>query len=104
MDTNKDGVIDQEEFVAAGGSKEEFEEFDLDGDGVLDQDELRMRKMVAEERRMDVNNDGKIDQGELLAAGGSKEEFDTFDLDGDGVLDEEELCKRRQLDEAAPHS
>ena len=40
-DTNNDGVVDQDEFLAAGGSKEQFAKFDLNGDGVLDADELQ---------------------------------------------------------------
>ena len=40
MDTNKDGVVDCEEFVTAGGTKEEFEQLDVNADGVLDVDEL----------------------------------------------------------------
>lgn len=40
MDKNQDGLVDLEEFLAAGGSKEEFEKYDMNGDGVLDVREL----------------------------------------------------------------
>ena len=40
MDTNHDGVVDLKEFMAAGGSKEEFNQYDLDEDGVLSVDEI----------------------------------------------------------------
>jgi len=39
MDTNHDGVVDQGEFIAGGGTKEEFDRYDANGDGVLDADE-----------------------------------------------------------------
>ena len=42
MDTNNDGVVDAAEFAAAGGSKQEFDERDLNGDGLLDADELNL--------------------------------------------------------------
>ena len=40
-DTNMDGVVDQNEWTAAGGTKAEFAELDRDGDGTLDKDELQ---------------------------------------------------------------
>jgi len=39
-DTNMDGVVDQKEWKAAGGTKAQFAELDRDGDGTLDKDEL----------------------------------------------------------------
>ena len=50
MDTNKDGVVDQQEFKAAGGTDTEFERHDKNRDGVLDQDEqaARAEEMTAE--------------------------------------------------------
>ena len=42
-DDNKDGVVDEAEFVAAGGTKAEFEEYDRNKDGVLDHEELDRR-------------------------------------------------------------
>ena len=40
MDTNHDGVIDLGEFMAAGGTREQFKSLDADGSGYLDQSEL----------------------------------------------------------------
>ena len=40
VDTNNDGVVDLQEFLAAGGTKQEFEERDVNGDGTLDSREL----------------------------------------------------------------
>ena len=42
IDANKDGVMDLEEFVSAGGSKREFARMDTNNDGVLDLDEIMM--------------------------------------------------------------
>ena len=41
--------------------------------------------------RMDRNNDGGVDRKEFLAYGGTREEFDQFDVDRSGTLDSEEL-------------
>ena len=84
IDTNNDGVVDQGEFLAAGGTQQEFAKYDLDGDGVLDAAELqqvirdpgarvgrglawrsrisRAQKQVAEQERvLDPQFDQKID-------------------------------------------
>merc|ERR1719305_2239516 len=104
MDTNEDGLVDENEFLAAGGSVEEFHKYDLDGDGVLDAREMELRgaDMVDEQerkihqqehaiaakhgreelKRMDTNEDGVADAKEFGAAGGSVEEFSKYDLDG----------------------
>lgn len=37
------GVVEEQEFVTAGGSKEEFDAFDSNGDGVLDANEMATR-------------------------------------------------------------
>ena len=43
MDTNHDGVVDMNEFVAAGGTKKEFKGYDDNLDSVLDTNELALR-------------------------------------------------------------
>ena len=43
MDLNGDGVVDQAEFVAAGGTADEFNKCDLNADGVLNEQELQIR-------------------------------------------------------------
>ena len=56
MDTNQDGVVDQREFIAGGGTRDEFEHYDVNGDGVLDGDELvhRAAEQQAYEERSTV--------------------------------------------------
>jgi len=43
MDTNTDGVVDESEFEAGGGSKQEFAKYDLNGDKVLDADDMDLQ-------------------------------------------------------------
>ena len=42
MDANNDGAVDASEFLAGGGSKQEFDKYDLNGDGVLDAGEMAL--------------------------------------------------------------
>jgi len=41
LDTNKDGKIDREEWIAKYGNDDEFDSFDLDGDGFIDVHEFK---------------------------------------------------------------
>ena len=43
MDANGDGLVDEAEFIAAGGTKEEFAMYDIDMSGTLEQAELQLR-------------------------------------------------------------
>jgi hypothetical protein len=51
MDSNKDGVVDLAEFAAMGGTKEEFNRLDRNGDVVLDADEMALRSELLETGR-----------------------------------------------------
>lgn len=76
-------------------------QFDLDGDGILSDEERRaMREAMQKERlaRFDTDGDGEISREERMAA--RQERFENsdrgqalmrqFDADGNGVLDEQE--------------
>ena len=43
FDRNQDGIVQLNEFLAAGGSKEEFGKFYVNDDGVLDSKEMELR-------------------------------------------------------------
>jgi len=47
MDTNADGKISRDEWIAKYGSDEGFNEYDLNGDGIIDADEWRLVKTKA---------------------------------------------------------
>ena len=40
LDTKDNGVVDKQEFVAAGGTEDDFRQIDMNSDGVVDADEL----------------------------------------------------------------
>eukprot|EP00658_Telonema_sp_P-2_P003445 TRINITY_DN11278_c0_g1_i2.p1 TRINITY_DN11278_c0_g1~~TRINITY_DN11278_c0_g1_i2.p1 ORF type:complete len:731 (+),score=116.44 TRINITY_DN11278_c0_g1_i2:176-2368(+) len=46
IDSNNDGVVDEREFVAAGGKKEDFDRYDRNKDGRLDLQELDATSMA----------------------------------------------------------
>ena len=76
-----------------------FNRYDKNGDGVLGADEMALRsaakqKAASDVRGMDADGDGVVDQGEFMAGGGTKQEFDKYDANGDGVLDVLELEHR----------
>ena len=47
MDTNNDGMVDRAEFAASGGSQTDFNRHDLNGDGVLDANEISIADQTA---------------------------------------------------------
>ena len=53
LDTNGDGLVSREEFVAGGGTAEEFERWDRDGSGSLDFEEIQAM-MAAEQEHVQV--------------------------------------------------
>ena len=50
MDQNKDGMVDQDEFIDAGGTKEAFAKADKNGDGMIDTDELFNQRLIDNDR------------------------------------------------------
>merc|ERR1719201_1171036 len=99
MDTNKDHVVDKEEFKSAGGTDEEFDRYDTNKDRKLDAGELSTRaaakaQAAADMDRMDTNKDHVVDKEEFKAAGGTDEEFDRYDTNKDRKLDAGEMEQR----------
>jgi len=64
-DTNSDGAVDKQEFLAAAAARAEkhFARMDINKDGVLDQ-----KDRTAHFDRMDANHDGNISRDEFTAA------------------------------------
>jgi hypothetical protein len=54
MDADGDGQVCKEEFVASGGTVEEFERFDRNGDGMLHREEIQ-EMVSAEQEQVQVN-------------------------------------------------
>lgn len=96
LDTNNDGVIDQQEFATVQNLKDA----DANGDGTLSNDELaamimkRQAERQAERlaRRLDIDGDGKVTVAEIEK--NRSERFALMDRNDDGKLEGNEL--RRQ--------
>lgn len=78
FDKDGDSQIDLDEFVATGGTEEEFKQYDADGDGYVDSTELAAAAEEAAEKKseekaesvfeaIDKNKDGKLTQEEFAA-------------------------------------
>ena len=91
IDTNNDNKISRDEWIAKYGSEEGFDEYDLNGDGIIDPDEYRIVNAAKVSwnqaaREMDTNADGKISRDEWIAKYGSDEGFNEYDLNGIRML------------------
>jgi len=93
-DTNNDGCLSADEWIAKYGSIEGFDAYDLNGDGIIDADEFSMGKQVEKDfTELDADGDGRITREEWIAKYGSDAGFDQYDLDGDGIVDADEFRK-----------
>ncbi len=111
MDTDRDGAISREEFMAAHARAEQaFDKLDTNGDGAISRDEFlaggRGGPGRAERFRvLDSNSDGRITREELEARHTAR--FEALDTDHDGKLSGNELrsvqnaMRRDALDPAA---
>lgn len=96
IDTNHDGVITQDEYIAAATTR--FNKADSTGSGELTAQQIASSpRTVAREQRfaarevkhMDSNGDGVVSQDEYIAA--AKSRFAKLDKNGDGFIDADEM-------------
>jgi Ca2+-binding EF-hand superfamily protein len=96
IDANHDGVITQDEYVAAATAL--YNKIDVNGTGeVTAQDIASSPRAVKREQRvashevkkMDTDSDGTVSQDEFVAA--AKARFSKLDKNGDGFIDADEM-------------
>jgi hypothetical protein len=106
MDTNKDGKISKEEFMASckgTNCSQRFDALDTNKDGYLTKEELQEKAASTKEKAkeqidaMDTNKDGKISKEEFMASckgTNCSQRFDALDTNKDGYLTKEELQEK----------
>jgi Ca2+-binding EF-hand superfamily protein len=96
LDTNHDGVVSQDEYVAAAKAK--FAALDTQGTGQVTAQQIATSQVAQqrdlkfaehEVKKLDANSDGVISQSEYLAA--SQSRFAKLDKNGDGFITEDEM-------------
>merc|ERR1711865_1052330 len=96
IDSNNDGKITKEEWIARYGNEDGFDRFDLNGDGIVDADEFRVSELACMQLQQgDTNRDGKFDRAEWIKKFGNDDDFDDYDLNGDGSVDAYEFVKMK---------
>lgn len=95
-DSNHDGVVSRQEFLAARAAR--FDKLDRNHDGYLTDDDIprfmrtnvdRMQTFHAMLQMADTNHDGKVSRDEFIAAG--ERMFDLIDNNHDNVIDKAEM-------------
>lgn len=105
-DTNSDGSVTKEEFIAARGAR--FAQFDRNSDGYIDSNDVPKR--LAERRKQngggemlgghfDADSDGRVSKDEFI--NGPTLMFDRADTDKNDVLDAQELTAAKEAAKAA---
>ena len=96
MDSDGDGMLSREEFMAMMEGKGPFTKFDVNEDGVIEESDLeayaaqKAQKMLEHlTTHLDENNDGKITQAEFDSHRDAR--FASFDSDDDGKLNRKEM-------------
>lgn len=101
FDTNKDGVVTQDEFEAA--MKTRFNRMDSDHNGSVSREEfqnyLQQRRLEHKQawlKQMDSNGDGQVSKDEYLAyqTQMAVTRFARLDINHDGILSADELDRR----------
>lgn len=97
-DSDGDGAVSQQEFLAAQAERAQrrFSEMDTDGDGMLTRAELAdrwaRRGPMRDFGRVDTDGDGAVSLSELQAVRPelTVEQFNRLDANGDGLLGADE--------------
>jgi Ca2+-binding EF-hand superfamily protein len=102
IDTNNDGKISKQEYIAA--VIKTFNKYDKNKDGFLTKDEIKaIRKIDIQKflEEVDKNKDGKVSQEEFVKA--AENRFKLLDKNKDGFIDQQEWEEFRQsLDQDKP--
>ena len=100
IDANHDGVVTQDEYIAAATAH--FNKIDTNGTGQISAEQIassprmvrREQRIAAREvKRMDTKGDGTVTQAEYVNA--AKARFAKLDKNGDGFIDADELPAHR---------
>lgn len=100
LDANHDGVVTQDEYVAAAQAK--FAALDTQGTGQVTAQQIAssataqqrdLRFAQHEVKKLDTNGDGAVSLDEYLAA--SKARFAKMDKNGDGFIEADEITSHR---------
>jgi Ca2+-binding EF-hand superfamily protein len=107
IDTNHDGVVTKDEYLAAATLQ--FKTLDTQGSGRVTAEELAAspqalkrdeRQAQHQIKRLDTNGDGVVSMDEYLAA--AKTRFNKLDKNGDGFIEADELPAHRWTHSAKP--
>jgi len=87
IDANNDGKISREEWIARYGDDSLFDQYDLDGDGVIDPDEFLAVSEAKQQFADGIAVEGKLTRAQWIAQFGNDDMFDAYDANHDGVVD-----------------